>query len=95
MIIDEFRSDIKYSNLLRLLDGYPHMVERKGGSQSVDNIEEIFITSNLSPHEVYPRITGALREPFYRRINTYEFMDRWREDRCPLPDNRINELARS
>lgn len=95
MVIDEFAGDIKWSNFLRVLDGYPHLVERKGSSMSVDNIEVIYITSNRSPHEVYPRMVGAMREPFYRRINNYVFMDRWREDRCPIPDNRINELRRS
>lgn len=93
MLIDEFRSDVRYGNLMRVLDGYPHMVECKGRSVSVDNITEIFITSNLSPHEVYPSIQGHARQPFYRRINNYEFMDRWKETTCPMPDNRNNELT--
>lgn len=95
MIIDEFRSDIRWSNLLRLLDGYPHMVERKGDSISVDNIEEIWITSNLSPHEVYPSMEGFnAREPFYRRITKYWFMDRWSGSTCSVPHDRTNELRR-
>ncbi len=92
MIIDEFGSDIKYRNLLRLLDGYPHMVELKGRSQSVDNILEIFITSNYAPHEIYPNISGSLRNPLYRRITHYQFMDRWSEKKCPMPHTRTNEL---
>lgn len=96
MIIDEFDSDIKFRNMLRVLDGYPHQVERKGiTSISVDNIKEIFITSNKSPHEVYPRIPPHLKEPFFRRIDEYYFMDRWLEDRCKMPESRIHELRRS
>ncbi len=104
MIIDEFHSDIKYRNLLRLLDGYPYLVELKGRSQSVDNIIEIFITSNFAPHEIYPNITGNLRHPLYRRIKHYQFMERWSgldsdgeptlgsNSFCKLPHTRTNEL---
>ncbi len=87
LILDEFRSDIPYSLLLRVLDGYPVSVETKHGSVSICLIDTVYITSNYAPSEVYPNLQiRTQREPLYRRIDQVLLFDRW-SDVCPYPSD--------
>lgn len=56
--LDDYRGEIPYNLLLQLLDGYRNslIVNIKGGHKVVD-IDEIYITSALSPADCYPRQT--------------------------------------
>lgn len=52
-IMDDFRAkDLEYNLLLKTLDIYPHQVQVKGGFKAF-NSTSIFITSNVSPQEMY------------------------------------------
>lgn len=67
VIIDDLRKDdIKYNELLRMLDRYPHTVNVKGGSRAW-NAKRIFITS---PH--HPKTFSSREESkqILRRITT-------------------------
>lgn len=51
--MDDFRAkDLEYNLLLKTLDIYPHQVQVKGGFKAF-NAKHIFITSNVSPMEMY------------------------------------------
>lgn len=53
VIIDDFRkSFISFSELLRLLDAYPYLVECKGGSRQF-LARQIIITSPFHPEEIF------------------------------------------
>lgn len=53
VIIDDFRGDIGYSELLRLCDRYPMTVPRRGREPYPFLSKIIIITSALKPEEVY------------------------------------------
>ncbi len=91
VIIDEFRSDIALTIMLRLLDGYPYMVETKGGFVETHYIETIVITSNYMPWELYPKVSETYRKPLYRRIDECYWFEKG-QNQCPMPWHRTNEL---
>lgn len=57
VIIDEFRGQIMYSELLNLMDRCPHTVKRKGLPPVPLLAKEIIITSCLHPREVYHNLS--------------------------------------
>lgn len=57
VIIDEFRGQIPYSELLSLMDRCPHTVKRKGLPPFPFLAEEVIITSSLCPEEVYKNLS--------------------------------------
>lgn len=74
LILDEFRHQIKYDVMLKLLDRHPFIIEWKGGmSQMVS--KKIIITSNIDPKDWYPGMDKAKKDPLARRIN--EFATIW------------------
>ncbi len=91
MIIDEFRSDIALTVMLRLLDGYPCPVETKGGFVETHLIETIVITSNYMPWDLYPKIDPNYKKPLYRRIDECYWFPKG-DNQCPMPWHRTNEL---
>lgn len=91
VIIDEFRSDIALTVMLRLLDGYPFMVETKGGFVESHYIEVIVITSNYMPWELYPKTDDKYKKPLYRRIDECYWFEKG-DNQCPMPWHRTNEL---
>ncbi len=91
MIIDEFRSDISLTVMLRLLDGYPYQVETKGGFIDTRYIKVIIITSNYMPWELYPKTEEKYKKPLYRRIDECYWFEKG-TNQCPMPWLRTNEL---
>ncbi len=90
LILDEFRSDIPYSLLLRILDGYPVSVESKNGTVAIPLIESVYITSNYSPDQVYKNIEDlSQRKPFYRRLDNILCFTEWTSV-CRHPENITN-----
>lgn len=66
ILLDDFYGDIKYSNLLRILDGYQYRCNVKGG-HAYAKWTKVFITSNKKPSEWYKYgLTPALQ----RRLTT-------------------------
>lgn len=55
IIIDDFRGNIKYEELLRMLDRYPFSFSRRARRPIPVLATTFVITSSLSPDECYPR----------------------------------------
>lgn len=67
LCLDDFRgSDMKFNQLLRLCDRYPHQVEFKGGMVHI-NSGHIIITSNASPEDTYAGVTEENMQQLIRR----------------------------
>lgn len=86
VIFDDFRGEIGFSLLLRLLDRYPMQVPIKGGHVEWSP-EKIYITSNQAPEEWYAGFHDEA--PLMRRIEVCEFIGN--EPLIP-PDVRPNVL---
>lgn len=68
VIIDEFRGGIDVGHLLRWLDRYPVIVEKKGSSCCL-KAKNIWITSNLDPRLWYPDLDNETLLALLRRLN--------------------------
>lgn len=78
ILIDEFYGGIKYSKLLKLLDGYQHRLKVKGGF-TYAKWTKVYITNNKPPCEWY---SSGLTPALARRITkvmTYHY-DSWIDD---------------
>lgn len=53
VIIDDFRGEIKYNELLKLVDKWEHSVIKRGQEPIQFTSKAIIITSSLPPHKVY------------------------------------------
>lgn len=53
VIINDFRGEIKYSELLQIIDKWPFYVPRRGREPMPFTSEHVIITSTLTPEEVY------------------------------------------
>jgi len=69
VIIDEFRGQICFTELLRWCDRYPISVETKG-SGCVLLARTIYITSNLHPREWYPNLDAETYAALLRRFTS-------------------------
>lgn len=68
VVLDDYYSDIRYQQLLRVLDRYPLRLPVKGGFVPAE-YTTVLITSNANLDEQYPNTLGARREALYRRIH--------------------------
>lgn len=67
VVFDDFTGDLNLGQFLKVLDRYPMKVPVKGGF--VNWIpKRIYITSNLSPEEWYPKASSAQHAAIRRRI---------------------------
>jgi len=55
VIINDFRGEIKYNELLNLLDKWPHWIPRRGREPAPFLAEKVIITSSLRPSDIYNR----------------------------------------
>lgn len=70
IILDDFYGQIRFSEMLKLLDGYKYEIERKG-STTWGNWNKIYITSNVHPENWWTGYDKIPRESvagFQRRI---------------------------
>ncbi len=76
VLMDEYRDSVMpmYA-LCGLMDEGPHRVQTKGGSVEYA-AEELIITSNASPYEMYMKV--RYKEPLWRRIEHHVY-----EIKCP------------
>lgn len=73
VIINEFRGEIKYSELLDLIDKWPKTVKRRNREPVPFLSRHIIITSSLPPDEVYSNLSMRdSMEQLYRRITLTE-----------------------
>lgn len=77
LLIDEFYGGVKYSKLLKLLDGYQHRLKVKGGF-AYARWTKVYITSNTRPEFWYSTgMTDALKRRITRVVE-YE-NGKWNE----------------
>lgn len=57
VIIDDFRGQIPYSQLLRMLDRYPYTVSRRGRAPQPFLAKKIWITSSRKPEDCYSNLS--------------------------------------
>lgn len=68
IIINEFRGEIKYKELLEILDKWPKTVRRRGREPAPLLAKTCIITSKLRPEEVYHNLSeNDTMDQFYRR----------------------------
>lgn len=70
VVFDEFSNQIKITKLLEILDGYPFMVNIKGGFVPAQ-FTKVYITSNLKKDEIYPNAKPEHKKALDRRINQF------------------------
>ncbi len=62
VVLEEFRgAHCPLNTLLRLFDGFPYHVEKKGGARQM-RAAEIYITTPYSPHDIYRNEDGSKDE---------------------------------
>ncbi len=66
ILLDDFYGQIKYSDMLQLLDGYPNRVQVKGSFTHLNN-DVWIITSNVGPWEWWKKMEGS-RGSLYSRL---------------------------
>lgn len=73
VILNDFRGEIPYNELLQLIDKWPYDVKRRGREPMPFTSKHIIITSSLQPHEIYKhRMEEDSLEQLYRRITLKE-----------------------
>lgn len=55
VIMNDFRGEIKYNEMLQLIDKWPFTVPRRGREPAPFLAERVLITSSLTPEQVYNR----------------------------------------
>jgi hypothetical protein len=69
VIIDDFSGEIKYSELLNLIDKWPYSIGRKNRPFLA---KHIIITSLIPPHQIFQKIYAEENlDQLYRRITLY------------------------
>ncbi len=94
VILDEFRHQIPFSAMLRIMDRYPYKIQTKGGYFHFNSHILIF-TTNIDPYNWYPGVED--RSPFLRRLKDFctihEFGPMGEdEDGEPVPDIHIRDM---
>lgn len=70
VIMNDFRGEIKYNELLKLVDKWPEKVRRRGREPINFISKKIIITSSLSPEDVYcNRLKEDKIKQLLRRVN--------------------------
>lgn len=76
VIINDFRGEIRYNELLQLIDKWPHTVPRRGREPVPFLAKHIIITSSQTPEQVYnQRTVEDSIQQLLRRINHVEMGD--------------------
>lgn len=58
VILNEFRGEIPFGEMLALTDKWPHFVKRRNREPTPFLAEQIIVTSALSPTEIYRKLNG-------------------------------------
>lgn len=84
VIMDEFRGQLPFWQLLRLTDKHPYEVKRRARQPTPFLAKKIIITSCMPPWEMYNNLKGSDSiEQLLRRIKTYQCnIDGTMEQKC-------------
>lgn len=73
VILNDFRGNIPYNELLQMVDKYPYNVRRRSREPMPFTSKTVIVTSSLPPHLVYKnRDAEDSMEQFYRRFDVIE-----------------------
>ena len=78
VIINEFRGEIPYRNLLKLIDKHPYEVIRRNREPIPFTSKHIIITSSLPPQEIFHNLAeNDSLEQLFRRIQIIELKEKY------------------
>lgn len=94
VILDDFRADIKFSELLRLVDKWPHKVPRRHIGPASFQSKRVIITAIAPPEQVYAGIEAYEKwEQFNRRFKVIEKKEREPEPEPEPVSETVSEVA--
>lgn len=70
ILIDEFNNQVPCCKMLDILEGHQRRVEYKGGHTYLC-CSNIYITTNLKKHQIYPGCGAEHRKAFFKRIDEF------------------------
>lgn len=71
VLFDDFRGEIRYAEMLRLVDRYQKTVPRRNRPPSPFLAKVVYVTSSLPPEEVYRNLSASDNlDQVYRRFET-------------------------
>lgn len=68
IIFEEFRSSLKYADMLNYLDGYPLLLPCRYFNRQAC-YTKVFLITNVPPCDQFPNIDKESREAFWRRVH--------------------------
>lgn len=74
--MQEFRGQLKFGELLSLVDKWPHVVPRRGRSPMEFTSQVIIFTSDQPPEEVFKNVEADRMQQLHRRLTTVKVTDR-------------------
>lgn len=75
VILNEFRGEIPFGEMLNLVDQWPHSVKRRNREEFPFLAKRIIVTSPMSPTEIYTKLNGDDRmEQLIRRFDIAEIL---------------------
>lgn len=95
IIINDFRGEIPYNELLQMIDRYPHYVKRRSREPAPFLAKHIVITSSLHPEAVYRRrLAEDSIEQLLRRIDLLDTTPEERPVEFTRHDQWISDFPR-
>lgn len=93
VILNDFRGQIRYSELLCLVDKWPHAVKRRGREPAPFLAERVVVTSSLPPEGVYDGVLDRDDniEQLLRRFKVVHMKKRTIAQKCSEGNNRPSE----
>lgn len=80
VLLDDYRGEMKYNDLLQFLDKYPYTVPRRGRAPIQMMAKRIYITAPKKPEEIYLDNSDSI-DQLLRRIKEVRLFDvRYEED---------------
>nr|WPR18722.1 MAG: replication polyprotein [Chemarfal virus 269] len=72
VIINEFRGELSYSDILLLCDKWPYSVPRRCRSPCSFTSKVVIITSDRPPEQIFNRVEEGQFDQLYRRFDVWE-----------------------
>lgn len=92
VIINDFRGEIPYNELLQLVDKWPYYVKRRGKEPMPFTSKNVIITSSLRPDQIYHnRNTEDSIEQLHRRFEIIELTESY--DKMPSKCSEGNTIS--